>query len=90
MGFTNYHCHSDHCDCHGCPSTYVEAVITQGLDALGFSYRAALPFVASRCLGRGEDPSACSRYRNEIDDLRRIHAECIDIRCGLEWTGYQA
>ncbi len=84
MPWVNYHSHCDFCDGSEAPLASAQAALNRGLLALGFSSHAPLPFPRPWCIGRGRPSPALSRYRTEIESLKRLYRGRLDIWTGLE------
>ena len=80
MPFTNYHTHSDFCDGVGEPEKYVEEAIKLGMQALGFSSHAPLPFAAPWCMKQDR----LHEYAAAIRRLKKEYAGQIEVHLGLE------
>ena len=75
---SNYHTHSCYCDGKATPRQMVEAAISYGFKALGFSGHCPLPFDNTFSITNYEG------YCNEIRALKEEFAGRIDIHLGLE------
>lgn len=75
----NYHTHTTFCDGKNSPEEMVEAALSLGMTALGFSGHSYTEY--DPC---GMDPDTCKAYRQDILRLRQIYSGRIDILLGLE------
>lgn len=77
---TNYHTHCGLDDGTGRPEEYAERAVVEGLDALGYSCHAPLPFPQDWVL----TAENLSVYLREIGDLKKRYAGKLEIYVGLE------
>lgn len=77
---TNYHTHCYLDDGEGKPEEYVEEALRHGLQALGFSCHAPLPFPQDWVLSKANLPV----YVREISGLKKRYAGRLEIYLGLE------
>ncbi|MBO5939437.1 MAG: histidinol-phosphatase [Clostridia bacterium] len=79
---SNLHTHSTFCDGKNTPEEMVQAAISLGMDSLGFSGHAELPFedCDSWCMvgDRLRD------YRKTVLSLKKKYADCIEVALGIE------
>lgn len=80
MGFANYHTHTAFCDGQGEPEDYVLEAINCGLQAIGFSSHASLPFTNNWTL----QAQQIDEYCGIINSLKVKYAGLIQIYLGLE------
>lgn len=80
MRFTNYHTHTAFCDGLGEPEEYVLEAINRGLQAIGFSSHAPLPYPNNWALQAGQ----IDEYCRTINSLKVKYAKLIQIYLGLE------
>ena len=77
---TNYHTHNELCDGTGRMEEYVEAAISKGFTALGFSSHAPLPVTNVWTL----DEEKLAIYLAEADRLKAVYADRLQVYKGLE------
>jgi len=77
--WSNLHTHSHFCDGKGAPQEYVDAAIAHGMEAIGFSSHAPLPFHRPWAM----EAERLNDYTSEIDRLRTMFHD-IEIYRGLE------
>ena len=77
---SDFHIHTNFGDGKDSPEEIVVHAINRGLDAIGFSEHAYVPFDAGYCL----NPDSAIVYRNEILRLKDKYADKIKILCGIE------
>ncbi|HWQ73123.1 MAG TPA: histidinol-phosphatase HisJ [Desulfitobacteriaceae bacterium] len=80
MSLANYHTHSCFCDGEGDPESYVIESIERGLDAIGFSSHAPIPFFKSYVMEESRLPAYCET----IKKLKVKYQDKIQIYLGLE------
>ena len=76
----NLHTHTTFCDGADTPAEMAEAALRLGLDSLGFSGHAPLPFAGGWVMAEEDVP----RYREEVLRLRELHRGRLSIFLGLE------
>jgi histidinol-phosphatase (PHP family) len=77
--WSNYHTHSHYCDGKGTMVDYLEAAKKHGVQHIGFSSHAHVPFPCKWCMKEG----AFSGYLREIESASKTFAE-INVYRGLE------
>lgn len=82
---SNYHTHSRWCDGRGEVREYIEAALNRGLEAVGFSGHAPLPYPNEWTMSDTDLPA----YLQELRSLREEYRDRIEIYSGLE-TDYIA
>lgn len=80
MGTANYHTHTAFCDGQGEPEEYVLESINCGLQAIGFSSHAPVPFTNNWAL----QAQQIDEYCRTINSLKVKYAGLIQIYLGLE------
>jgi len=80
MKLTNYHSHTNYCDGAAPPVDYIESAIKAGLFAYGFSSHAPIPYPNKWTM----EFESLSRYIEEINNLKSLYWEDIQIYMGLE------
>jgi histidinol-phosphatase (PHP family) len=80
MALQNLHTHCVYCDGTGHPEEYVLQAITLGLESIGFSSHAPVPFKTDWTMPPEKLPS----YLQEIKQLKGKYQGKILIFCGLE------
>ncbi len=81
MTWSNYHTHTRFSDGVGEPRDFVEAALSRGLAALGFSEHAPLPFPT----GWTTPTESVSEYISLIHRLRGEFAGRLEVYCGMEF-----
>ena len=80
------HTHSSFCDGENSPEKFVLSAIKKGMDAIGFSAHAPMPFeteATAPCI-------SVARYREEVFRLQKKYREQISVFLGLEQDYYAA
>ena len=77
--WSNFHTHSDYCDGKGSLQDYLSAAQRTGMDTIGFSSHAPLPFPCKWCMKQSDYPL----YLAEIESLRSRYP-AMAIFKGLE------
>ena len=80
------HTHSSFCDGENSPEEFVLSAITKGMDAIGFSAHAPMPFATEATMPCG----SVTRYCEEILRLREKYRGQISVFLGLEQDYYAA
>jgi histidinol-phosphatase (PHP family) len=80
MIVSNYHIHTSYCDGQADAEAFVQAALQQGLQSIGFSSHAPLPFATRWCMLLDKLP----QYLDEIGLLKLRYASQIEIYAGLE------
>ena len=80
MGITNYHTHTAFCDGQGEPEEYVLESINCGLQAIGFSSHAPVPFTNNWALQARQ----IDEYCRTVNSLKKKYAGLIQIYLGME------
>ncbi|MFH0896281.1 MAG: histidinol-phosphatase [Bacteroidota bacterium] len=80
MKLFNFHTHSTFCDGHAVPEIFVDAAISAGMHALGFSAHAPVEPGYDWCIPKEK----IQEYCNKIHELKNLHKEKLEIYCGLE------
>ncbi len=80
MGWRNYHTHSDFSDGKMPPEAYIIEAIKRGMDAIGFSEHATLPFESSWTM----KPEKLPEYLQTMADLKEKYREKIEVLSALE------
>jgi len=80
MNFSNFHTHSLFCDGVALPEIYVEEAIKKGMDSLGFSSHAPVPFKN----GWSMKYDKLMEYQKTIRTLQEKYNNIIKIYLGLE------
>lgn len=90
MKFTaNYHTHTARCGhASGEDRAYVEEAIKAGIQTLGFSDHAPMPFPSGHHSGHRIQLDRAEDYFNSISSLKKEYAGQIDIRIGVEAEFY--
>lgn len=81
---SNLHTHTCFCDGKNTPEEVVTAAIGQGMESLGFSGHAYVPFDRSSCMSLEQT----EEYRKEILRLRDQYRDRITVFCGIEQDYY--
>lgn len=77
---TNYHMHSNYSDGKADPEDYVKTAIEKGFVSIGFTEHGPTKFKKPWEL----KPENVGKYFFEIDRLKKLYADKIEIYCGLE------
>lgn len=77
----NFHTHTNYCDGSSSPEDYVIAAIKGGLNTLGFSSHAPVPFENNFAI---KDISSLTAYVEKIRKLKKKYSNEISIFLGLE------
>jgi histidinol-phosphatase (PHP family) len=77
---SNYHCHSLYSDGKDKPVNYIKKAIKLGIETMGFSEHAPLPFETFWNMKANK----IEAYITEIKDFKNQFKDIIDIYCGLE------
>ncbi len=80
MSWTNLHTHCNFCDGHGSPATLVKRAQETGLDGLGFSSHAPLPFPTRWAM----KAHRLGEYLREIQRLKSKYSGTFPVYLGLE------
>lgn len=80
MYLSNYHSHTLFCDGRTAPEEFIKAAVAAGFQAFGFSAHAPLPFQTEWNM----DIEKMDDYLAEINRLKQIYANELDIYVGLE------
>lgn len=86
MGGWDLHIHTTFCDGGNTPEEVVRAAIGLGLEGIGFSGHAPMPFDAPWAMSR----AGAEEYRREITRLKEVYRGRIRILLGVEqdyWCG---
>jgi len=77
----NYHTHTHFCDGSAAPEEYVLAAIKLGMNSLGFSGHAPVPFENNFAI---KNIDSLKAYTKEINELKLKYKGRLDIYLGLE------
>ncbi len=77
---TNCHTHTNLCDGKNTAKEMVEAAIEKGFTTIGFSGHVPMNFPNDWAMS----PEALEKYYNEINALKSIYGDRIEILCGIE------
>jgi histidinol-phosphatase (PHP family) len=77
----NFHTHTSYCDGSSKPEQYVLEAIKAGLDSIGFSGHAPVPFENNYAI---EDIQTLSAYCDDINGLKEKYKDEINILLALE------
>lgn len=80
MNKTNYHSHCSFCDGRAPMEEFVRVAVEMGYTSYGVSSHAPLPFETAWTL----KPAAVPDYLAEVERLRRIYGERLELYAGLE------
>ncbi len=80
MIWSNYHGHSHYCDGKGAIEEYIEEALKQGMETIGISSHAPLPFETLWAMPQ----ERINEYISEIALLKEKHKGVIQIYTGLE------
>ena len=86
MGGWDLHMHPTFCDGQNTPEEMVQAAIKLGLEGIGFSGHAYMPFHEQGVMSR----EGTEQYRAEIARLKEKYRGRLKILCGIEqdfWCG---
>lgn len=81
---SNLHTHTTFCDGKNTPEEIVKEAIALEMDTIGFSGHSFTPIDTSYCMTE----KGTEDYVREIDRLREIYGEKINILCGIEMDLY--
>lgn len=81
---SNLHTHTCFCDGKHTPEEILKAAMEQGLETVGFSGHAYVPFDKGCCMS----PEGTEQYRAEIARLRTLYEDRIGVFCGIEQDYY--
>lgn len=85
----NYHTHTYHCrHADGTPEEYVKTAIENRLDVLGFSDHVPYPAKDGFVSGMRMPLSETGEYVAEINELKKLYSDKIDIYIGYEAEYY--
>lgn len=76
----NLHTHCAFCDGTGTPEEFVTAAVAKGLESIGFSSHAPVPFKTDWTM----PPASLPAYLLEIKRLKTHYQDHITVFCGLE------
>jgi histidinol-phosphatase (PHP family) len=77
--WSNFHTHSHYCDGKGKIHEYLQAAANAGIESIGFSSHAPLPFTCTWCMNENALPA----YLDEIENARRSFPQ-LEVYKGLE------
>lgn len=80
MVLKNFHTHTNYCDGRNTAEEMIEAAISLGFTALGFSGHAYTDFDGSYCMTR----EGTAQYFDEINALKEKYKGKINVYCGTE------
>ena len=80
----NFHTHTNYCDGDNSPREMVEAAISKGFTALGFSGHSHTAFDERYCMS----VEGTRAYKREIEQLKGAYSGKIDIYAGIEYDYY--
>ena len=81
---SNLHTHTRFCDGAHTPEEIVQSAIESGMDTIGFSGHSFTPIDTSYCMTE----EGTEEYIKEIDRLRELYGDRINILCGIEMDLY--
>lgn len=79
--WSNFHTHSTFCDGAAEPQVVVESAINNGMQAIGFSSHAPVPFETAWAI---KSTKELQRYAETIKNLKQNYSDKIEIYLGLE------
>ncbi len=80
MKWSNYHGHSHYCDGVGYVEEYIQAAIEAGMESIGISSHAPLPFSTLWAMKK----ERLSDYLNEVEQAREAYKDKIQVYTSLE------